>query len=460
MNARFWAAPPRKNIHGSAGETSIALSQEDVHGSVAERRPWRHHRKMSMAPSQGNVHSFCPEYGILICNNLMIKDLEQKEFFMSYEDLRKRIDDIDEKFVSLFVERIKLSAKVAEERKSTGTPVLSGKREREILSRISENAGEEFEGYARLLYNTLFDISRSYQNRLLHSESPLKDRILTALSNTPALFPGRATVACQGIEGAYSQHAAEKIFSVPEIMYFDSFDGVFSAVDKGLCQYGVLPIENSSHGSVEQVYDLMKNHNFYIAKCFKVHISHKLLGKAEAKISDIKEIVSHNQALGQCAEFIKSLGNIKITTCPNTAMAAEIVASSDRTDIAAISSADCAELYGITVLKDGIQLSDNNYTRFICITRDLEIYPGANKISLMLSLPHRPNSLYSMLSKFSALGVNLTKLESRPILGSDFEFMFYFDMEASVLQPEVLDLLSELYAQPEQFAFLGNYIES
>jgi len=127
---------------------------------------------------------------------------------------------------------------------------------------------------------------------------------------------------------------------------------------------------------------------------------------------------------------------------------------------AAIFSADCAELYGITVLKDGIQLSDNNYTRFICITRDLEIYPGANKISLMLSLPHRPNSLYSMLSKFSALGVNLTKLESRPILGSDFEFMFYFDMEASVLQPEVLDLLSELYAQPEQFAFLGNYIES
>lgn len=379
---------------------------------------------------------------------------------MNLDELRTQIDEIDEKFVALFVERMKLSEKVAETKKITSTPVLSGKREREVLSKISENAGDDFAGYARLLYNTLFDISRSYQNRLLYSESLLKDKILTALSDTPKLFPKKATVACQGTEGAYSQHAAEKIFAAPEIMYFDSFNSVFSAVDKGLCKYGVLPIENSSRGSVGQVYDLMKNHNFYIAKCLKLHISHKLLGKVGMKISDIKEIVSHNQALGQCAEFIKSLGDVKITTCENTAIAAQIVANSNRMDIAAISSADCAELYGLTVLKDGIQLSDNNYTRFICITRDLEIYPGANKISLMMSLPHRPNSLYSRLSKFSALGINLTKLESRPIPGSDFEFMFYFDMEASVLQPEVLSLLSELYSAPEQFAFLGNYIES
>ncbi len=379
---------------------------------------------------------------------------------MSLEDLRKQIDEIDDKFISLFVERMKLSGKVAEEKKKTSTPVLSGKREREILSKISCKAGDEFEGYARLLYNTLFDVSRSYQNGVLHRESPLKEEILNALSNTPSLFPKKAIVACQGIEGAYSQQAAEKIFAAPEIMYFDSFNSVFSAVDKGLCRYGVLPIENSSHGSVGQVYDLMKNHNFYIAKCFKLHISHKLLGKVGTKLSDIREIVSHSQALGQCSEFIKSLGAVKITTCPNTAMAAEMVANSDRNDIAAISSEDCAGLYGLTVLKEGIQLSDNNYTRFICITRELEIYPGANKISLMLSLPHKPNALYSMLSKFSALGLNLTKLESRPILGSDFEFMFYFDMEASVLQPEVLNLLSELYVQPEQFVFLGNYIES
>lgn len=378
---------------------------------------------------------------------------------MSNEDWKRRIDEIDDEFVSLFVKRMELAGK-AVKNGSMDTPLLSSAREREILGRVSEKAGEELEGYARILYNALFDVSRSYQNRLKNWESPLRERILTALSNTPALFPKKATVACQGIEGAYSQHAAERIFSVPEIMYFNSFEGVFSAVDKGLCRYGVLPMENSSHGSVGQVYDLMKNHRFYIAKSFKCHISHKLMGKAGTEIPDIKEIISHDQALGQCAEFIKALGDVKITTCPNTAVAAEMVAGSDRTDIAAISSADCAELYGLAVLKDGIQLSDNNYTRFICITRDLEIYPGASKISLMLSLPHRPNSLYGMLAKFSALGVNLTKLESRPVPGSDFEFMFYFDMEASVLQPEVLNLLSELQSQPEQFTFLGNYIES
>lgn len=379
---------------------------------------------------------------------------------MDLLELRNKLDGIDDQIIELFRQRMTISGQVAEAKRSSNTPILNSKREREILSRISEKAGDDFDGYARLLYNTIFDISRSYQSTILHSDSPLKATIENALSETPALFPKKATVACQGIEGAYSQLAAEKLFAFPNIMFCNTFNSVFTAVDKGLCQYGILPIENSSHGSVGQVYDLMKNHNFYIARCFKLRISHKLLAKPGAKLSDIKEIVSHEQAIGQCAAFIRSLEGVKVTTCANTAMAAEIVAKSDRLDIAAISSEDCAALYSLTVLKDGIQLSDNNYTRFICISKNLEIYPGANKISLMLSLPHRPNSLYSMLSKFSTLGLNLTKLESRPIPGSDFEFMFYFDMEASVLAPEVINLLSELSLQPEQFAFLGNYIEN
>ncbi len=379
---------------------------------------------------------------------------------MTLENLRDEIDQIDTELADLFVKRMNIAEKVAKEKKASGTALLNTKREKEILTRVSDQAGETLERYMRILYNTLFDVSRSYQTRFLYAEAPLKRQIETAMTNTPALFPKRAVVACQGIEGSYSQLAAEKIFEFPSVMYFNNWDSVFNAVNKGLCQYGVLPIENSSYGSVGPVYDLMKNHHFYIAKALKLRISHKLLAKPGVELKDVKEIISHDQALGQCSQFIESLKNVKITTCSNTAMAAEWVAKSGRTDIAAISSGECAGIYGLHILSDDIQLSDNNYTRFICISKNLEIYPGANKLSLMLSVPHRPSSLYNMIAKFSSLGLNLTKLESRPIPGSDFEFMFYFDMEASLCSPEVVSLLCELSSQPEVFVFLGNYIEN
>lgn len=266
-------------------------------------------------------------------------------------------------------------------------------------------------------------------------------------------------VACQGVDGAYSSMAAGKLFKLPNILYFRHFEGVFSAVEKGLCRYGVLPIENSSYGSVNDVYDLMLNHNFYIVRTIKLHVSHVLLAKEGAEIGGIKEIFSHEQALGQCGEFLKAHPEIKITVCENTAAAAKFVAESGRKDIAAISSSNCAELYGLKVLSRKVANSENNYTRFICISKEPEIYAGANKISLMLTLPHKPGALYSVMSKFNALDINLSKLESRPIVGSDFEFMFYFDIDAEICKTGVVKLLSELSSSLERFVFLGAYSE-
>jgi chorismate mutase/prephenate dehydratase len=153
------------------------------------------------------------------------------------------------------------------------------------------------------------------------------------------------------------------------------------------------------------------------------------------------------------------LKNVKITYCENTAVAAKIVHTSGRTDIAAISSRPCAELYGLNILSDSVQTSENNYTRFICISRKTEIYPGANKTSLMMVVPHKPGSLYRVMSKFSALGINLTKLESRPIPGREFEFMFYMDLESSVYSPAFTELISELQYSVESFRYLGSYTE-
>ncbi|MGI6736905.1 MAG: bifunctional chorismate mutase/prephenate dehydratase [Anaerovoracaceae bacterium] len=375
------------------------------------------------------------------------------------QDIRRQIDRVDDDILVLFRERMDLVRDVAACKQAAGLPIRSGGRETEILGRISDAAGPELARYARFFYSTLFDVAKSWQRASIPAASPLREAIDAARAETPELFPETATVACQGIAGAYSQEAAEKIFSFPRISYFNSFDKVFTAVEKGLCRYGILPIENSSYGSVSRIYDLMREHKFYICRSTRLRVSHKLLAKPGTPLSAIREVVSHEQALGQCSSFLQSLDNVRLTSCSNTAEAARLVADSDRADIAAISSADCAELYGLEILKDAIEISDNNYTRFICISRDMEIYPGSGRLSIMLSLPHRPMSLYHTIAKFSTLGVNLTKLESRPIPGSDFEFMFYFDMDASLASPDIENLICDFDRQPEPFVLLGNYTE-
>ena len=376
------------------------------------------------------------------------------------DQMRNDIDAIDSQIAELFRKRMETSLDIARYKKENNIPILNSSREKEVLHKVSEQVGEPFDGYARFIFNTIFEASRSCQNNYWAKESDLAQEISEALENTPKLFPNKAVVACQGVPGAYSQAACEKLFEVPSIMYFNSFEGVFNAVEKGLCRYGILPIENSSYGSVGAVYDLMQNYNFHIVKSLRLRVSHNLMAKAGTKLSDVREIFSHEQAIGQCGEFLKSLKDVKVTVCENTALAAKMVAESDRNDVAAISSKECLDLYGLELLKNQIQVSDNNYTRFICISKKLEIYPGSNRISLIRSLPHVPRSLYHTIAKFSALGINRTKLESRPIPGSDFEFMFYFDLEASVYSQELINLLCELDNQPETFVFLGSYIET
>ena len=202
----------------------------------------------------------------------------------------------------------------------------------------------------------------------------------------------------------------------------------------------------------------MNKYKFYITHSIKLLIGHALLAPEGTSLSGVKEIFSHEQAISQCSEFIASLG-VKVTVCENTAAAAKMVSDSGRTDCAAIGSKDCAELYGLKVLESGIQNTDNNYTRFICISKKPEIYPGANKTSIMMTIPHKPGSLYNIISRFAALGLNMTKLESRPIPGSNFEFMFYFDIDASVYSENLKALLSELENDAEQFSYLGSYTE-
>ncbi len=375
------------------------------------------------------------------------------------DTLRQRIDEVDRQLVDLFKERMAISAGVAQYKQAKGLPVLDAARERYKLMRISELAGEEFADYSRVLYSTIMALSRSYQEKLFGTQSDLGTMIQQAEETTPKLFPPTAKVACQGIEGAYSQIAAQKLFELPQIEYSASFDGVFEAIETGRCRYGVLPIENSTAGSVGKVYDLMLKHNFYIVRSFRLKIDHNLLAKRGVKPEDIREVFSHEQAISQCAQFLKNNPQIKVTTCPNTAMAARLAAETDRNDVAALSSFDCAQLYGLSNLVANVQDNANNYTRFICISRTPEIFPGADKTTLMLRTPHRPGALHVLLSHFFAHGINISKLESRPLPDRDFEFLFYLDLDVSVYSPKLPAVLAELERQSEQFRYLGSYTE-
>ena len=378
---------------------------------------------------------------------------------MDIQELRKQINEIDAALVRNFENRMHVALEIAKYKKENHLPVFDPAREREVLNRQVNAVEEDMGMYVKLLYNTLFDLSRSYQQCYMTQKTELTNHIAQAIAKTPKLFPRQAVVACQGVEGAYSQQACDKLFALPSIMYFKRFEGVFQAVESGLCKYGVLPIENSSYGSVTEVYDLMRKHRFSIVRGVRIKIDHRLLAKPGTKPENIREILSHEQAIGQCSEFLKGLKDVKVTVCENTAMAAQRVSQSDRDDIAAISAPACAQLYGLSVIKSDISNSDSNFTRFICIAKDLEIYPDANKMSLMLNVQHKPGALYNMIAKFSALGLNLTKLESRPIAGTDFEFMFYFDLDASVYDEAALNLLAQLDQGPETFTYLGSYSE-
>ena len=378
---------------------------------------------------------------------------------MELSDYRKKLDEIDEEMLRLFSERMNIAAQIASWKQENSLPVLDARREKEKLQRIEEMSNPELADYSFTLFSMLMELSRSRQNRILHRESPETKAIEAALRDTPQLFPEKAVVACQGVEGAYSGIACEKLFARPSIFYFSSFDAVFTAVEKGLCRYGVIPVENSTAGTVNAVYDLMVKHDFRIVRSVRIKVDHNLLVRPGTKEEDIREIYSHGQAISQCAAFLQRFPNAKIIPCENTAVAAKMVAESEEPGVAALSSRNCAKLYGLEILMSSVQDSDNNYTRFICISKKLEIYPGADHTSLMMVIRDEPGTLHHVLARFYVLGINMHKLESRPIPGRNWEYRFYFDLDTSVYSPKFIQLMGELGDICEEYEYLGSYSE-
>lgn len=375
---------------------------------------------------------------------------------MGIEALREQINRIDKELLSLFLERMETAGQVAAYKKENDLPVFDAKREREIIEAVAQNVPENLKGGASLLFSTMMDISKGLQYAQNMRSPAFEAKIADGIA-APQSSSNR--VACQGVLGAYSHMAARALIQEPDVQFYKTFEDVMEAVARGECKYGLLPVENSSAGSVTAVYDLMDNYSFHIIKSIRLKISHCLLAKEPLDPAQITKVYSHPHALSQCSMFFSKHRHIEQVPCENTAKAASLVSLSEEPGAAAIASEECSLLYGLDVLDECPQNCVDNYTRFILITKRLYIEEGADRISLALRTAHEPGALCRLLTRFAAANLNLTKLESRPVPEKPFEFLFYFDFEGSVRDEAVLHMLSALSTELEYFSFLGNYSE-
>ena len=374
---------------------------------------------------------------------------------MELSDYRRQIDDIDSQLLALFYRRMDVAAQIGGYKKAHNLPALDAGRERAKLQQIADSAPEALRDYTVSLYSLIFELSRSCQNRLLGITSPLTAEIEHAIAHTPPLFPEHPAVACQGVEGAYSQLACDRLFTLPNVFYCATFDAVFSAIEKGLCRYGVIPVENSTAGSVNAVYDLMMRHNFRIVRSVRLKIDHCLLARPGAQLSDIKEIYSHEQAIGQCSKFLNSLNGVRVIPCDNTAMAAKFVAESGDKTKAAIASAETAALYGLEVLVPRINTDGDNTTRFIVISREKPT--AGNRFSLLFTVDNKPGKLAEVIQVIGASGFNMESIKSRPMPHVPFEYYFYVELVGDPTADETGALLQQLDRTCRTVRLLGVY---
>ena len=373
---------------------------------------------------------------------------------MELDEIRKNIDTVDSELLKLFAKRMELCEEVARYKAQNGMEIFQSGREQQVLDRIAERSPEKLESASMLLFSQIMEISKFLQ----------KDRLTEPMQVETRGFAADPFVACPGIKGSYSEEACLKAFGrEARIGYYDTFEQVFEAVNSGEARYGVVPIENSTAGSVDDTYSLLEHYDMFICGRLHISVNHVFAAKSEGKIT---KIISHPQALRQCSEFIGKEG-FAAARVANTSIAARTVSELSEEGIGCICSSHCAELYGLKVLKENIADSSENFTRFIVISKEPEIAENADIISVCLSLPHISGSLYKLLTSFYFTGLNLTKIESRHMpphikrkSGADsFEVIFYLDFEGSVLNPSVGKLLKNLEKDCGYYRFLGNYME-
>ena len=371
---------------------------------------------------------------------------------MELSEIRQQIDQIDNEIIRLFLQRMHCSEEVARYKIQNGKAVFDPAREEAILQKVANLAGPDFAGAARLLYSSIMAVSRERQHQMMNSGEALRTLAATA----PQALPTVQKVACPGVSGSFTHRAAMRLFPDSEPAFYTNFEDVFAAVADGTVDLGVVPVENSTAGSVNTVFDLILRHRFYIVGATSLHIHHHLCALPDS--GPITDVVSHPQALAQCSNMIRQKG-LTAHEYSNTAAAARMLSIEKPPHTAVLCPRRAAEEYGLTILEEDVQNVKNNCTRFIAISRTCCLPLHARKISLCFSIPHLPGSLNGVLSRFAMNGLNLTKVESRPIPGKTFEYDFYLDFTGNLHDAHTLNLIAALSDELPRFSFLGNYCE-
>lgn len=373
------------------------------------------------------------------------------------DKLREKIDSIDKQLLELFLTRMNICSGVADYKRKVGMPVLDSAREKQVLSnklKLLKEPGCETEVYE--FFNAVMAISRARQTREL-KETKGKKLLEDIIESTSA--PIESPKVCYyGVHGTYSEEATIKYFGDDtERFCAGTFEDVFLSLKNNKADYAVLPIENSSTGNISEVMQLLSQYEYYITGDVHIPIHHCLMGIKGASLSGIKTVYSHEQGLLQSEEFLKQLPGISREVCGSTAMSAKTVAESGDNSKAAIAGKQNAEIYGLDILAENINTNDVNTTRFAIIAKQPEITGDCNKISAAFVLPHESGSLHHLLAAFAAGGLNLLKLESRPIPQRRFEYMFFADYEGNLLDEHVKEITSSVIDGSVEFKFIGNY---
>lgn len=372
---------------------------------------------------------------------------------LDLSEIRKNIDVIDEQLLELFKQRMTLTGEVARYKAANNMVVFQGDREKAIIDRVRANSPEELRESAAFLFRNIMDISKCGQQNDITPDEPVLH--LSRILDHPS-------VAVQGTSGAYAHTAAEQLFDNGSISFYASFAEVFEAVENGDVDYGVLPIENSTAGEVTLNMDLLERHSVYINRTATVECAHVLAAKQGVKEQDIKILFGHEQAIRQCGDYIESRGGLTVIPYHNNASAAQMVAENPSNELGCICSAECAEMHGLEIIRDRIATDPNNATRFICISKNIEVYEGAGTIAVSLSVPNIAGSLYRMLTRFAANGLNLSKIQSKPLpvhvkMQYPEDYMFYLEFSGSIHDGMIRKLLKNFESELHYYKFHGNF---
>ncbi|MTI65310.1 MAG: ACT domain-containing protein [Firmicutes bacterium] len=367
----------------------------------------------------------------------------------SLNKLREDINLIDKELVKLFEKRIEKVIKISKYKNENNLPIFNQNREEEIIKRNIENKEESTKLLIKNFLKYIMDVSKDVQRDKV-SQNKEVDVI-----NYKKCKP---IVGFQGEKGSFSEQALLNYFGKDiSTRNLTEFEDVFTAIKSNEIDYGVIPIENSSTGGISDIYDLLRKYGFQIIaeKCIKV--DHNLMAVKGTRIEDIVEVYSHSQAFKQSSDFFKEYPNFKLIPYKNTATSAKFIKESGSKEKAAVASKEAGRVYGLEILKSNINNNKNNYTRFMIVGKDLEVNDNCDKVSIIISTPHRPGALFNILRYFSKHNINMLKIESRPIINKPWEYFFYIDFEGNLNDEKIIKAVDLIKEESSYFKMLGNY---